>query len=185
MPDLVIDLEGTCDDRGSIPDSEREIIEIGAVAMSDDVELFSYSALVKPVRHPRLTAFCTQLTGITQSDVDRELGFVDVWRDFLAWKQSHDLGPTFYSWGTFDRDAIRRDTDFNLLQNPFRHVDLAAIFTKHTHRRMGHRKAMKHLGVAADGRHHRGIDDARNVAKLLLRLKGEGWLLEGQTNGRN
>ncbi|MEN9576703.1 MAG: hypothetical protein RL514_4558 [Verrucomicrobiota bacterium] len=49
-----------------------EIIEIGAVAVraEDGVPLAEFQSFVRPVRHPRLTPFCTQLTSIQQTDVD-------------------------------------------------------------------------------------------------------------------
>jgi len=76
MPDydhyLVIDLEASCDDRGSIPHQDREIIEIGAVMVKvqDFTPVDEWQSFVRPIRHPMLTPLCTRLTSIQQSDVD-------------------------------------------------------------------------------------------------------------------
>jgi len=68
---LVVDLEATCDDKGQVPREETEIIEIGAVlveggSLATVAELMTF---VRPIVHPELTAFCTQLTTITQDMV--------------------------------------------------------------------------------------------------------------------
>ena len=52
----------------AVPRDEIETIEIGAVlvrAITLEVEA-EFETFVKPVRHPVLTPFCTELTGITQ-----------------------------------------------------------------------------------------------------------------------
>ena len=84
---LVIDLEATCDDKGAVPKREMEIIEIGAVMVDaasldpvDELALF-----IKPVCHPQLTSFCTELTSIRQSDVDDAPAFADAMTGLRAW----------------------------------------------------------------------------------------------------
>ena len=60
---LAVDLEATCDAKG-FPRDQRETIEIGAVL----VETHTWDpgeedqAFIRPVRHPRLTAYCVDLT---------------------------------------------------------------------------------------------------------------------------
>jgi hypothetical protein len=69
---LVIDLEATCDAERPMPRNETEIIEIGAL-LCDGQTLCpeaEFQTFVRPVRHPRLTPFCVELTTIRQSDVD-------------------------------------------------------------------------------------------------------------------
>jgi inhibitor of KinA sporulation pathway (predicted exonuclease) len=68
---LIVDLEATCSDKGAVPRHEMEIIEIGAVMQSSRTfEIESeFQTFVRPVRHPELTEFCTELTGITQDHV--------------------------------------------------------------------------------------------------------------------
>lgn len=68
---LVIDLEATTEE-GGWPVEEMEIIEIGAslVAEADGRELDHFQRFVRPQRRPLLTAFCRELTHITQANVD-------------------------------------------------------------------------------------------------------------------
>lgn len=61
---LIIDLEATCCNQGSVPQQEMETIQIGAVIASLSGEVMGeWSSHVRPIRHPVLTTFCTQLTG--------------------------------------------------------------------------------------------------------------------------
>ena len=48
-----------------------------------------FEAFVRPEHHPTLTAFCTELTSIEQSDVDGALLFPEVLRQYEAWLDRH------------------------------------------------------------------------------------------------
>jgi len=69
---LVVDLEATCCDQDSIPQGENEIIEIGAVMVDADTlePVDEFMTFVKSVHHPTLSSYCTELTSITQKEVD-------------------------------------------------------------------------------------------------------------------
>ena len=64
---LVIDLEATCDEGNAIPREETEIIEIGAVLVNGSslAPVAEHQTFIRPLRHPKLTPFCTELTGWT------------------------------------------------------------------------------------------------------------------------
>ena len=167
---IIIDLEGTCtDDRqdGSLPDAERETIEIGAVLIdvgSGDV-LSEFNSLVHPVRHPVLSGFCIALTGITQADVDGAKPFPEVWMRFLSWLELRD---EFCSWGKYDLDQFKRDCGFHGLSLHFRrHCDLSKAYRQ---KRCGKGRAMKQLGIIPTGKKHRGLDDARNISKIAVAM---------------
>ena len=84
---LVIDFEATCCDRGSVPREQMEIIEIGAV-MVDGRRLEAvaeFQSFVRPVRHPILTVFCTQLTSITQQQLAAAPTFGEMLQSFRPW----------------------------------------------------------------------------------------------------
>ena len=67
---ILYDLEATCW-RTSRP-KRVEIIEVGAVKVNEDLEITSeFCAFVRPMVHPVISRFCTSLTSIRQSDVDR------------------------------------------------------------------------------------------------------------------
>jgi inhibitor of KinA sporulation pathway (predicted exonuclease) len=174
---LVIDLEATCDDReagngrGSVPPHEMEIIEIGAVLA--DAETLSpvadFQTFIQPVRHPLLTPFCTKLTSITQDDVSNAKGFREAIADLARFIDGRDA--LFCSWGDYDRNQFEQDARFHRVSLPFggRHLNLKKRFSAELGetKRYGMAGALARVGLPLVGTHHRGIDDARNIAKLL------------------
>lgn len=163
---LIVDLEGTCCDDGSIPDNERETIEIGSVIFKEEI-IGKFSTLVKPIRHPILTEFCRELTGIDQNELAKANGFRDAFASFISWTQEYGEA-IFSSWGRYDPQQFNRDCVYHKIKYPFMdHVDLAGKFSKKTGRRKGHRGAMKILGITPEGDHHRGLSDAVNIAKMI------------------
>ena len=165
---LVVDLEATCDDAGAVPRDESEIIEIGAVLVDGETlcAVDEYQTFVRPVLHPKLTAFCTELTTIRQADVDDAPRFPEVspqLREFGA-------GAAFCSWGNYDRHQLAADARRHAIPMPLPgpHLNLKELFAKTMGgKRQGMRGALARVGITATGTHHRGIDDARNIARLL------------------
>ncbi|MDI1442900.1 3'-5' exonuclease [Polyangium sp. 6x1] len=168
---LVVDLEATCSEDGSIPREETEIIEIGAVLVEAATlkTVREMQTFVRPIRHPRLTPFCTKLTTITQADVDAAPRFpaaMGKLRDFLG----RDAA-LFCSWGNYDRNQLERDARRHGIRLPLGkdHWNLKAAFARRHNegREIGVGQALRRLGLSFQGTHHRGIDDARNIARIL------------------
>jgi 3'-5' exoribonuclease 1 len=168
---LVIDLEATCDNGGLVPKREMEIIEIGAVLVDaiNFEPIAEFQSFVRPVRHPTLTPFCRQLTSITQAEVDAAPGFPEVIRslqDFM-----NNQRPLFCSWGNYDRGQFGLDAGYHQVELPFGsdHLNLKQAFSDAlgTRKRFGMAAALRELGIPLTGTHHRGIDDARNIATIL------------------
>ena len=65
---LVLDFEATCGNKGYVP-KPQEIIEFPC-ALLNARKGFQIEAIfheyVRPIQNPKLTTFCTELTGITQ-----------------------------------------------------------------------------------------------------------------------
>jgi inhibitor of KinA sporulation pathway (predicted exonuclease) len=169
---LVVDLEATCADDGTVPKHEMEIIEIGAVMVAAlDLEpVGEFQTFVRPVRHPQLTRFCTELTSITQAEVDAAPAFAPAMKAFCSWAYTFD-DILFCSWGDYDRKQFRQDCLHHDVGYPFGsgHLNVKRAFAKHGRRRKapGMAGALEHVGLELTGTHHRGIDDARNIARLL------------------
>ena len=165
---LVVDLEATCD-REDMPREETEIIEIGAVLV-EPVGLTvvrSFQTFVRPVVHPVLTRFCTELTTIRQSDVDDAPLFPEALAALRAWLAVPAL---LCSWGRYDRNQLQREADRHRVHLPFGkgHLDIKAAFAERAGvRAPGVRAALREVGLTFEGTPHRGIDDARNIARLL------------------
>ncbi|WP_419923386.1 exonuclease domain-containing protein [Candidatus Poriferisodalis sp.] len=171
MACVVVDVEATCWDDLRHPHSEREIIEIGAVRLDDYyVEQSWFSQTVRPVRHRELSEFCTQLTGITQAEVDAARGFAEVLADFVAWAGAGE--HWLCSWGVYDRRQLAYDAEFHGVALPewfvTRHVDIRRGFIRWRGiDRCSLLHACKLIGQPFAGAHHRGLDDARNAAIVL------------------
>ena len=168
---LIVDLEATCSDDGSISRESMEIIEIGAVMLNrSSWEIDSeYQQFIKPVRHPILTKFCTKLTTITQQDVDTAATFPEVMTYFKQWIDTYPKN-TFCSWGNYDKTQFIQDCEFHNLAYPFgtEHRNIKKEFSLYlgNDKKFGMAQALEHLGIDLQGTHHRGIDDARNIAAI-------------------
>ncbi len=164
---LVVDLEATCDDLGTIPREESEIIEIGAVLVDGATlrPVGEFQTFVRPIVHPTLTAFCTQLTTISQADVDAAPTFPAAAARLAAFGKD----ALFCSWGAYDRNQLEADARRHGIPTPLgpEHLNLKNRLAKYAGGRMGNRQALELVGLEATGTHHRGIDDARNIARLL------------------
>jgi 3'-5' exoribonuclease 1 len=168
---LVIDLEATCDDRGAVPKHEMEIIEIGAVLVDAETltPVGDFQTFIKPVRHPALTPFCTELTSITQAQVDGAPRFADAMLALRRFTGGRDA--LFASWGDYDRNQFEQDARYHRVSLPFngRHMNIKRAFSEALgeSKRYGMAGALARVGLPLVGTHHRGIDDARNIARLL------------------
>jgi 3'-5' exoribonuclease 1 len=183
---LVIDVEATCDDRGSISKHRMEIIEIGAVLVDGQTleTLGEYQTFVKPVRHPILTEFCTRLTSITQADVANAPTFPNAIAELGAFVREESVlsRPLWCSWGDYDKHQFKQDAAYHGVKLPFgdaEHVNLKKRFAEQLgeRKKLGLQQALARVGLQFVGMHHRGIDDARNIARLLSQFS----LLEEKT----
>lgn len=173
---IIIDLEATCCDDDSIPRDESEIIEIGAVLV-DAATLTpgqEFQTFIKPQRHRVLTRFCTDLTTITQADVERAPRFPQAIAALANFMRGKDA--LFCSWGGYDRNQFRRDAARHRVKLPLgeRHLNLKEGFSKALGetRQYGTGQALRRVGLSFAGTHHRAIDDARNIARLLPYVLG-------------
>ena len=173
---LVIDLEATTD-LGGWPTEEMEIIEIGAVIVDEQGrELSSFQSFVQPTRRPQLTAFCRELTHIRQDDVEGAPTLGQLQPGFDAWLRPHlPHLQGWLSWGDYDRQQFevewrRQRLDSCLARLP--HFNLKKLFHRQFKslagpKRVGLNRALELSGLQFHGTQHRGLDDARNIARLL------------------
>jgi 3'-5' exoribonuclease 1 len=176
---LVVDLEATCCDLQSIPRHQMETIEIGAVMV--DLATLSivdeFQTFIKPLRHPILTEFCLQLTSITQTQVDTAPTFPDAIKAWQPWLSKFDK-TIFASWGDYDRKQLQQDSKHHRIDLPYpvsiNHINLKELFStaQGLNKRYGMAQALNLANIELTGTHHRGIDDARNISKLLPYILG-------------
>ena len=174
---LIVDLEATCCDQGSVPKHAMETIEIGAVMVEADTWRIvdEFCTFIRPVRYPRLTPFCTALTTIEQHQVDVAPSYPDAIQLFKTWLYQYD-NFVFCSWGDYDRIQLERDSQYHQVAFPVsaQHINIKKRFSKTQglKRKFGMNKALQQCGLTLEGVHHRGIDDAKNMARMLPYIFG-------------
>ncbi len=106
---IIYDLEATCW-KGTPPSLIQEIIEIGAVKINGYGEILgSFNKFVRPTVNPSLSAFCQELTGIDQVQVNRANKFDRVVDDFMEWIDIEYEDYLLCSWGGFDKRMLIQD----------------------------------------------------------------------------
>ncbi|PYE53932.1 3'-5' exonuclease [Deinococcus yavapaiensis] len=155
----VVDVEATCWQDEAPSGQVSEIIEIGltVVDLHERRRASKHRLLVKPTRSD-VSEFCTHLTGLTREEVDRGMSFADACRT---------LRSEFHA----DSCATRG------VPYPFssRHTNAKATYAAFgMKKRLGMAQALQHAELPLEGRHHRGEDDAWNIAALVLRLVERG-----------
>lgn len=171
----IVDFEATCCDKNSFPRDEMEIIEIGSVmveAATGNI-LSEFCTFIRPQQHPLLTGFCKELTTITQEEVDAAPVFPEALAAFSAWLARFGA-PVFCSWGDYDRKQLEKDCAFHEAAFPFTngHRNLKAEFSESigSKKRFGLGQAINRLSLTFEGTAHRGIDDAKNIARVYKEI---------------
>ncbi|NXX92816.1 ERI2 exoribonuclease, partial [Centropus bengalensis] len=161
-----------------------------------------FHTYVQPQEHPILSEFCTELTGITQAQVDEGVPLHICLSQFLKWIQkmqkekkiifssgspqlpTSEAKPcTFVTWTDWDlgvclhyeckRKQLRKPDIFNSW------IDLKATYRAFYNRKpKGLSGALQDLGMVFAGREHSGLDDSRNTARLAWRLMCDGCVLK-------
>ncbi|NXE03508.1 ERI2 exoribonuclease, partial [Lophotis ruficrista] len=161
-----------------------------------------FHTYVQPQEHPVLSEFCTELTGITQNQVDEGVPLNICLSQFLKWIQNlqkekkiifnadilsnstSEAKPcTFVTWTDWDlgvclhyeckRKQLRKPDFLNSW------IDLKATYrTFYNRKPKGLSGALQDLGIAFAGREHSGLDDSRNTARLAWRLICDGCVLK-------
>jgi len=196
---VVLDFEATCD-RGKAP-YPQEIIEYPSVLLSGETfeVLDEFRSFVRPQHNPVLSPFCLELTGITQDQVNGANLFPAVLADHLAWLRGNNLrlspedsGASFAFILCGDWDLLKMfPSQCRACDPPVDHVPHAfrqwVNIKKHFAAWRGVRKTsgmagmLRKLGLELTGRHHSGIDDCRNIAKIARRLAVGGVALSATT----
>lgn len=176
----VVDLEATCTNKNEFPREEMEIIEIGAtlVDLNEPSNIIKFKnphfqVLIKPKIHPILTDFCTELTTITQEEID-ELGvtFGNAMHRLGQWIAPYRNQMVWGSWGEYDKYQFLKDIKRNNVKHyPLKnieHVNLSMEFRKaQSCGKKGLKKALKMAKLEFEGTQHRALPDAINTSRLI------------------
>ena len=170
---VVVDVEATCWEGAPPPGQTSEIIEMGVclldVASGDRVE--RGSIIVRPIESA-VSPYCTELTSLTQEQVDRGIPFEEACS--LLQTRFKTKERVWASYGDYDRGMLERQCKRRKVDYPFSagHINVktllaAAYGLKHE---VGMSRALRLTGMPLEGTHHRGADDAWNIAAILSRI---------------
>ncbi|XP_072240812.1 ERI1 exoribonuclease 2 [Leuresthes tenuis] len=200
---IVIDFESTCWREKN--NCSQEIIEFPAVLLNTSTgEVESeFHAYVQPQEHPILSEFCTELTGITQVQVEAGIPLQICLSRFNRWLQNLQLeagvafpnkrqaGPApspspkmcaFLTWSDWDLGVcLQYECKRKQLHKPDvlnSWIDLRSTYRLFYNRKpKGLNGALQDLGIQFSGREHSGLDDARNTAQLAARMMRDGCVM--------
>ena len=183
----VLDFETTCWE-GSLNKDHMEIIEFPSVLYEIDEEngltkyISEFAYYVRPTIHPILTNFCTELTGIKQETVDNAETIDIVYNNHIKWLNKNVpygsilIIATCGSWDLMTQ-LPREIKNKNLKSNKYykSYINVKTEFNYFYQHKSGSMSNMlKFLGIKLEGRIHSGIDDTKNIAKIMLKMIDDG-----------
>ncbi|CAM9360250.1 unnamed protein product, partial [Heterosigma akashiwo] len=163
----------------------QEIIEFPTVLVdARTLKVVSeFQTYVRPVHHPNLSGFCISLTGIQQEWVDQAPIFIEAFELHRQWMEVQGLLPyqgkntiLFVTCGDWDLMQMLpsqcRLTNTKIPSYLQEWVNIKDIFCQRWNldKSMGMVGMLRKSGLRLEGRHHSGIDDCRNIARLLIQL---------------
>lgn len=188
---LIIDYEATCTSLNV--NFKHEIIEFPMVLV--DVEkkeiVDKFQAYCKPTINPRLTEFCTELTGITQEMVDKAEKFPVVFQQAEEWMRNHGLLGQSGNRRNRQKFVVVCDGPWDMSRFLFSQCDYSDIpFPRWAYNWVNLRRRylsfydckkvhglvgmLEMLGMTFEGQLHCGLDDSYNIARIAIRLMLDG-----------
>jgi inhibitor of KinA sporulation pathway (predicted exonuclease) len=170
---LVVDLEATCWPGEPPVGQESDIIEIGLCTLdvATGERLERVSIVVRP-EHSVVSAYCTALTTLTQEEVDQGISFAEacaLLRDRYGSRER-----LWASFGDYDRRMFESECESHGVEYPFGrgHINVKSLFAvvEGLPQELPLDEAMEWMGFPLEGHHHRGEDDAWNIARILGHL---------------
>ncbi|XP_071476963.1 3'-5' exoribonuclease 1-like [Diadema antillarum] len=180
----VIDVEATCMEINPI-DYIHEIIEFPVVLVNTRTRQIedTFEAFCKPVINPKLSKFCQQLTHISQFMVDKAEEFPVVLQHTERWMKSKGLGSK-HSFAIATDCSLDMDlylqlqckvSEISYPKYAREWINISKVFANvYKTKRVPLRTMLDNIGLAFAGQPHRGIDDARNIARIAMQLLEDG-----------
>lgn len=172
----ILDFEATCWN-GS---DNHEIIEFPSVMLKwdDDIaEVGRIQIYVKPKTNPIVSEFCETLTGITQEVVDGGVDLKTAIKTHTQWML--EFAPlsqiTIVTCGNWDLKTMLpmdlKNIGLKVDSIYSKWINIKAIFTDITKKNGCPMTGMlKYFNLDIEGRHHSGIDDCHNIARIFVKL---------------
>lgn len=168
---VVVDIEATCWN-GATPDNmQSDIIEIGVCLLDIQTgEITDNKGILVIPERSSISDFCTELTTITPELIKSEgVSFAEGLR--ILRKEYLSQSRAWASFGAYDLKQFQKQCTALQKGYPFgpSHINVKTLFAlkqKLTHEE-GMAGALNLLNIPLEGTHHRGVDDAKNIAKIL------------------
>jgi inhibitor of KinA sporulation pathway (predicted exonuclease) len=183
----ILDFEATCNNEKTL--HPIEIIEFPSVLIKNGEVISEFQRYVRPVINQQLTSFCTELTSITQDTLDlRGVSFTTALNDHTQWLMDQCCGSLdnilFVTCGDWDLKTMLPEqlSLSNIREVPshfHRWCNIKIVYNKHkglTGRphRIDMLDILKGMNLELQGHHHSGIDDCRNIARIVQALMLDG-----------
>jgi inhibitor of KinA sporulation pathway (predicted exonuclease) len=169
----------------------QEIIEFPTCLIDIQNNRYAeFHTYVKPDVHPILTSFCKELTHIRQDQVDNGVSLPEALERHQTFLRSAGLDPTledntmpfaFVTCGDWDlKRCLPSQLDYLKLPAPkcyTQWINIKRSFKDVYHfNPRGMVGMLDHLKLPLEGQHHSGIDDSRNIAKVVQTMLAAGWV---------
>ncbi len=171
---VIVDIEATCWENKTPEGMESDIIEIGICLLDvHSGEISDNRGIIVTPERSSVSPFCTELTTITPEMVEQEgISFKEALKilktDYLTQSRA------WASFGAYDLKQFQRQCTALGIGYPFgpSHINVKTLFALKN--KLGHEQgmagALHMLGIELEGTHHRGKDDALNIAKILWKI---------------
>lgn len=168
---FVVDVESTCWEEKKQHTSE--IIEVGiAVVDLEKMQIIRNDSLMVKPQESTVSEYCTKLTTLTQADVDKGTTLQEACQKLIS--EYGTKGGPWGSWGDYDRNMFQDECNRKHAQYPFTktHLNIKAVHAilNSLPSGLGMDGALKRERLLLEGTHHRGMDDAKNIANILLKM---------------
>lgn len=153
-------------------------------------KLGEFQMFCKPKNTPKLTKFCIDLTKITQDKVDSGVAFPTALKNHELWLRSKipDFDNNVFlnnimlvTCGDWDMKTMapKEYKNYNIRnvhQFYLRYINIKREFFDfyNFRKQLGMSGMLNYLRLPLDGTHHSGIDDCKNISKILIRLFEDG-----------
>ncbi|CCW62518.1 unnamed protein product [Phytomonas sp. EM1] len=187
---IVLDFEATCEQGRYI--KQPEVIEFPLVVVDPEQMCIvaEFQRYVRPKLYPKLSKFCTELTGITQDMVNRGAPFANVYNEAMQFLRNCGFGeaPPSRSYclvtcGDWDLKTMlpaqfKVSGDLGTPPSWKRWCNLKQYMKQMQPPLLRPKRGcpcdlvemLEAVGLPLQGHHHSGIDDCRNIAAVLCEL---------------
>lgn len=173
---IFYDVEMVCD-RKPMSQREMETIRIGATSYCQRTKkITSFDSFVRPSFTSTISGFCTNLTGISQKDIDGAESFESVFTAFMKWS-GEEKNTHWYAWGTNDLKRFRYDAALHLIDPSLfnrmesNHTNLQKIFSLMTGMDRSLPYVLNRYGDHFTGPPHHPKYDAFNTLKVFRHFR--------------